>query len=137
MDNNRIRFAVEGEKIFDYENSRYIPIKGVHKTKQGLEFDLQEVAKCIRENRFIEEALVGYAEHASDQGQELQDLRAQMEVKELRLAESESTVESLQKEIAELQGKLQAKPDTQSAPPAPPEGTQKPPAAQGEAGQPA
>ena len=62
LQNARIRFALEGGQVFDYETSRYLPARGEHNTKDGLKFDLAKVAECIRNGTHLERAIVGYSE---------------------------------------------------------------------------
>ena len=65
MVNARARFGLEGDKVFDYETSQYLPSQGKHVCKDGFVFDLARVAQNIRENKFMETAVIGYNEQAA------------------------------------------------------------------------
>lgn len=62
MVNARPRFGLEGDKVFDYETSQYLPAQGEHVSAEGFVYDLAVVAQLIRENKFLETAVVGYKE---------------------------------------------------------------------------
>lgn len=55
--NSRSRFGLEGDKIFDYVTSEYIPVsKGFLDTPEG-RWDLVKLAEFLRKGQFIEGAL--------------------------------------------------------------------------------
>lgn len=60
MINAKPRFAVEGDQVFAYDSGKYLPIAGSepYVSKDGFVFDLAKVAQCIRDGKFLEEAIV-------------------------------------------------------------------------------
>lgn len=58
LQNARTRFALSGDQIYSYEQAKYLPIAGTFQGKDGVTYDLVKLARCIRENQFIESAIV-------------------------------------------------------------------------------
>lgn len=50
-----VRFSLDGDKLFDYATSRYVPAEGIAETHDGY-WNLTRVAQCIRDGQGIEVA---------------------------------------------------------------------------------
>lgn len=61
LQNARPRFGLEGEKLFDYKQSKYLAASGQLAAPEGL-WDLQKVAELLEQGVFIESALTPHSE---------------------------------------------------------------------------
>lgn len=78
--NAKPRFALEGDKLFDYQTSLYIKPEGTLEADGGV-WDLEEVARLIREGKSIETAFLPLSDDVDDVEQANRDFDAAVDAK--------------------------------------------------------